>query len=52
MGKILVADVHATQQTDAVKTALRNYKTELAMQIWRPFQEIADFYLLVNIYQG
>ena len=29
MGKILVADVHATQQTDAVKTALRNYKTEL-----------------------
>ena len=29
MGKILVADVHATQQTDAVKTALCNYKTEL-----------------------
>ena len=28
-GKILVADIHATQQTDAVKTALRNYKTEL-----------------------
>ena len=29
--KILVADVHAAQQTDAVKTALRNYKTELVM---------------------
>ena len=28
-GKILVADVHAAQHTDAVKTALRNYKTEL-----------------------
>ena len=24
----------------------------LAMQIWRPFQEIANFYLLVDIYQG
>lgn len=29
-GKILVADVHAAQQTDAVKTALHNYKTGLA----------------------
>lgn len=28
-GKILVADVNATQQTDAVKTTLRNYKTKL-----------------------
>lgn len=28
-GKILVADVHAAQQTNAVKTALCNYKTEL-----------------------
>ena len=24
----------------------------LAMQIWRPFQQIANFYLLVDIYQG
>ena len=29
MGKILVADVHAAQQTNAVKTVLHNYKTEL-----------------------
>ena len=28
-GKILVADVHTAQQTDAVKFALHNYKTEL-----------------------
>ena len=28
-GKILVADVHAAQQTNAMKTALCNYKTEL-----------------------
>lgn len=28
-GKILVADVHTAQQTDAVKTALCQYKTEL-----------------------
>ena len=28
-GKILVADVHAAQQTNAVKIALCNYKTEL-----------------------
>ena len=28
-GKILVADVHAAQHTDAIKTALRNYNTEL-----------------------
>ena len=28
-GKILVADVHTAQQTEAVKTALGKYKTEL-----------------------